>query len=649
MRWFLLTSISSCTSHGWCLPLSVAVGLAIAIAMATKHTSCCLRMPAGAPPGSLGLPFIGETLQVLVNFSAWLSDRTTRHGPVFVSHLFFHPAVVVMPTAENVEWLIRAEKDGRLQRIWPRALESIFGSRGLLSQASGPDRDRVRAAVEEHLCERAVLVMVSSLAALVRRRVKRWRRLSGTLERRKGRQEVELVGGESNLSGFPCSSSPRAVMPDDGAASATGGLAVAPQPYTRAFDGVPEDDGGGLSPVHRSRGAERPVAAGAPPRGSWADRLLPWRKESPQAELSFYFMEEARALMAVLIVHVVFGEDTLSSAERERLCDQVSRLVGGVTALCPVPFFGLTAMEKATAARAELTATVRSLVIKRKREVDAFRDRPVCLLDSIIGWCDAAGHVLPSDVQVDYALEQIVVALFSLPSMLNGIVFSISDPAKWAAIRDQCEEERVFDHKGIDVLRLSRATLLDRAIFESSHQTPPGRSSLRMIRQGRLRLGPYELPRGWMVMMMLQDCWGGDARINGSSGNVGEGLDSDSGRGCPWQHDGPSRGAWPSPRPVDGLAATSAGSRKRAASPGGSPRSGITEAGAPPSTVPHPSRWAIMGFGDKACPAADTAVLLVKVVCLVLLQETRLEVLPGAYTRHGMLPATHFRARVHKR
>lgn len=65
--------------------------------------------------------------------------------------------------------------------------------------------------------------------------------------------------------------------------------------------------------------------------------------------------------------------------------------------------------------------------------------------------------------------------------------------------------------------------------------------------------------------------------------------------------------------------------------------------------MPHPSRWAIMGFGDKACPAADTAVLLVKVVCLVLLQETRLEVLPGAYTRHGMLPATHFRARVHKR
>lgn len=647
MMW---VTLPLCTPHGWCLPLSVAVGLTIAIGMATKLIFCCMQMPAGAPPGSLGLPFIGETLQVLLNFPAWLSDRTTRHGPVFVSHLFFHPAIVVMPTAANVEWFIRAEREGRLQRFWPRALESIFGRRGLLSQASGPDRDRVRVAVEEHLRGRNVLVMVSPLAALVRRRVKRWRRLSGTLDGKKGRRAVGMAGEKSNAPGHPSISSPRAIIKVDRAASVMDGSAVAPVPTTRAVGGIPEGYGGDLPPAQSSPVAKRLMGSRAPPRWSWADRFLPWRQAPSQAESSFSFMKEARGLMAVLIVHVVFGEDTLGSAVRERLCDQVSVLIGGASAVCPIPFFGLTAMEKAAAARAELTATVHTLIIKRRQEVDAFRDRPVCLLDSIIGWVDSAGHMLPADAQVDYALEQILVALMSLPPMLNGIVFNMSEPAKWAAIRAQCEEERVFYHKGIDALRLSRATLLDRAIFESSHQTPPGRSSLRVILQGHLRLGPYELPRGWMVMMMYQHCRGGDVRIDGTSGKVGDGLDSDSGRGCPKQNDGPSAEAWPSPGPTsNGWPATAAGSQSCTASPSGIALGGAAEVGAPSFSVTHPSRWAIMGFGDKACPAAETAVLLVKVVCLVLLQETHLEVVPGAYSRHGMLPLTHFRVRVHKR
>lgn len=649
-----LTSTQLCTSHGWCLPLPVAVGLTISVGMATTYFLFCVCVPAGAPPGSLGLPFIGESLHVIFNFPVWLAHRTSRYGPVFVSYLFFHPTVVVMPTAANVAWFIRAEADGQLCRFWPRALQSIFGSCGLMSQASGPERNRVRAAVQEHLCGTNVLGMVSPLASLVRRRVKRWRRLSGTLEGRKGRRSRgEVAGGKSAVPDHMSSSSPRGIMSADGVAVATDVSAVDSPSPAQAVSDVPVGDGDGCPPVQSSPVTEPLVRSSARRQRSWTEHLFPWLWGAPPEEPSFPFLEEARSLMAALIVHVVFGEDTLGSTQRKHLCEQVSLLVGGVNAVCPFPFFGLTAVEKAAAARAELTAIVHGLIVKRRREVDAFRDRPVCLLDSIIGWVDEAGHILPSDVQVDYALEQILVALISLPLMLNAVVFYIAQPARWEAIRDQCEAEKVFDHRGIDALRLPRATLLERAIFESAHQMPPGRGTLRVVRQSHVRLGPYELPRGWMVMMLFQHCRKdeGDPRMDGINGTVGEGLTSDSGRSCPRQNDGPSRRLWPSAESIpDGSTATAAGSRTwSAASSSGTTSGGSIAESSPSTTVPHPSSWVIMGYGEKACPAAETAVLLVKLVCLVLLQETHLQVVPGATARHGMLPLTYFDVRVHKR
>jgi len=57
-----------------------------------------------------------------------------------------------------------------------------------------------------------------------------------------------------------------------------------------------------------------------------------------------------------------------------------------------------------------------------------------------------------------------------------------------------------------------------------------------------------------------------------------------------------------------------------------------------------------MGVGvEKSCPASDTAILLVKIVCLVLLREGELELAPGAYFRTGVNPLNVFKLRVHRR
>lgn len=95
---------------------------------------------------------------------------------------------------------------------------------------------------------------------------------------------------------------------------------------------------------------------------------------------SFHFEKEAHCMMASLVVHVVFGEAFLTVLERKALCQQVAVL----RALCPIPFFGATALERAVVARAALVTTTRGLILQRRRQVGAFQDQAACLLGSIV-------------------------------------------------------------------------------------------------------------------------------------------------------------------------------------------------------------------------------------------------------------------------
>jgi cytochrome P450 len=47
------------------------------------------------PPGSMGLPLLGETLAIARNMTAFLMERGTQHGNVFKSHVFGRPVAFV--------------------------------------------------------------------------------------------------------------------------------------------------------------------------------------------------------------------------------------------------------------------------------------------------------------------------------------------------------------------------------------------------------------------------------------------------------------------------------------------------------------------------------------------------------------------------
>lgn len=130
--------------------------------------------------------------------------------------------------------------------------------------------------------------------------------------------------------------------------------------------------------------------------------------------------------------------------------------------------------------------------------------------------------------QIDNALEVILTAIICTPLLLNAVIYELAtQPAKWAAIREQCLTEGLYPATGgIDAMRLSRASMLDAAILERATAAPPVRVCMRMICKKGLRLGGYTSPRRWALQMILPT-----RSVNGDEGAGGsEGGGSCSGR-----------------------------------------------------------------------------------------------------------------------
>ncbi|KAI7755802.1 hypothetical protein M8C21_014926 [Ambrosia artemisiifolia] len=103
------------------------------------------------PPGSLGLPVIGQSVALLTAMKAdrvekWIQERVSKHGPIWKASLLGYPTVVLHgPTANKFMYTCE-----ELTNTQPPSLSRLFGPKNIM-ELSGNDHKRVRTAVVSFL------------------------------------------------------------------------------------------------------------------------------------------------------------------------------------------------------------------------------------------------------------------------------------------------------------------------------------------------------------------------------------------------------------------------------------------------------------------------------------------------------------------
>lgn len=87
------------------------------------------------PPGSMGLPFLGETLQLISAYKTenpepFIDDRVSRYGAVFTTHVFGEPTVFSADPETN---RLILQNEGRLfESSYPGSIQNLLGRHSLL-------------------------------------------------------------------------------------------------------------------------------------------------------------------------------------------------------------------------------------------------------------------------------------------------------------------------------------------------------------------------------------------------------------------------------------------------------------------------------------------------------------------------------------
>ncbi|CAM6009837.1 unnamed protein product [Sphagnum balticum] len=99
------------------------------------------------PPGSLGLPFLGETLEFLFAFKAnkfmedFINPRMAKYGQVFKTHILFSPQVF-LGSPEGNKFLFSNENK-LVQTSWPSSMQKLMG-RGSILMKIGEEHKKGR-------------------------------------------------------------------------------------------------------------------------------------------------------------------------------------------------------------------------------------------------------------------------------------------------------------------------------------------------------------------------------------------------------------------------------------------------------------------------------------------------------------------------
>lgn len=147
----------------------IAVALPVLLHLLKRAKTPWRPAAAKLPPGSLGLPVVGQSLGLLRAMRAntaerWILDRIHRYGPVSKLSLFGRPTVLVAGSAANRFIFFSSA----LAMQQPRSVQRILGDKSIL-ELTGADHKRIRGALAEFLKPDMLRLYVGKIDGEVRR------------------------------------------------------------------------------------------------------------------------------------------------------------------------------------------------------------------------------------------------------------------------------------------------------------------------------------------------------------------------------------------------------------------------------------------------------------------------------------------------
>ncbi|XP_055416102.1 cytochrome P450 26A1 isoform X2 [Bubalus kerabau] len=135
--------------------------------VSSRDRSCALPLP----PGTMGFPFFGETLQMVLQRRKFLQMKRRKYGFIYKTHLFGRPTVRVMG-ADNVRRILLGEH--RLVSVhWPASVRTILGS-GCLSNLHDSSHKQRKKVIMQAFSREALQCYVPVIAEEVSNYLEQW-------------------------------------------------------------------------------------------------------------------------------------------------------------------------------------------------------------------------------------------------------------------------------------------------------------------------------------------------------------------------------------------------------------------------------------------------------------------------------------------
>lgn len=180
-------SLMAAVVDGWTVGSLVVVGVVSCLWVAFlwlshRWTSSLERMrdsscPLPLPPGTMGLPFVGETLEFIRKGAEFFAARLARHGPVYKTHMIGCPVVRVVG-GEHVRHVLMGELVN-VRSNWPMCVQRLVGPQSLLGMSSERHR-KIKPVIGAIFSPTVLSSFVPTIQRVVNRHLDRWCQTSAT-------------------------------------------------------------------------------------------------------------------------------------------------------------------------------------------------------------------------------------------------------------------------------------------------------------------------------------------------------------------------------------------------------------------------------------------------------------------------------------